>query len=410
MYTKAKFHRGSIVIDYIFQRKCLRYPTGISGIPKDKKYFNKGTLSRLVKDHDHLNLHISNLLSDVDKIIQDYVYENKSNPSVQHVKEKIESRRKVVKIHYDNAIDYYNEFYRTKSNDPIVSQTLKDYKSTQNALMLYESRNGRLTIEKMNSDIFLKDFEKFLSDPFTEKEQKKFRVRGMLNNNTINKRIGCIRTFLFWLENNEKITLSPKVRSYKTSIHKYDPVNVTLTLDELRTLKHLDLKNKEEQLRDVFLFLCLVGMRYSDLLTLTAHDVNDDYVISKDAQKTFKGFRVQMNTDARRIYDKYNGKLNIFSTTEFNRSIKEFLAKYDLLIDKVRILKIYHNNRSYQEITRWKLVGTHTGRRTFINLMVEKNTDISSLMIMTGHVKMDMLLKYFDRNRPAENLTEKIAL
>ena len=51
MYAKAKNHRESIVVDYIFQRKCLRYPTGITGIPKNKKYFNNGKLSSLVDDY-----------------------------------------------------------------------------------------------------------------------------------------------------------------------------------------------------------------------------------------------------------------------------------------------------------------------------------------------------------------------
>jgi len=397
-------------VDYIFQRKCLRYPTGITGIPNNKKYFNKGKLNYLVDDYQELNLHINSLVSSVENIIQNYIFKHKSNPTVQFVRDKIELQGKTTTERFEHLSDYFKQFLEAKAKDPIVPATLKDYKSTFNAISLYEHHYGALTIDKINSPVFLKEFEKFLSASVNEQDQEKFKVRGELNNNTIIKRIGCMRTFLFWLESKELLTLVPGVRKYKSALHKYDPVNVTLSIDELRALKALDLKGEEEFLRDAFIFLCMTGVRYSDLLSLTEHNINDDNVIVKDAQKTFGTFRVKMNEDAQRIYQKYKDELNSLSTTQFNKAIKELLKKYKLLSDSVRLIEIHHNQRTYPIVPRWSKVGTHTGRRTFINLMVENNVDINTLMNMTGHAKIDMLIKYFDRNRKAGNITDKINL
>ena len=117
-----------------------------------------------------------------------------------------------------------------------------------------------------------------------------------------------------------------------------------------------------------------------------------------------------MNDDAQRIYYKYKEQLKSISNVQFNKTIKELFQKYNLLTDKVRLIEIHHNKRTYPVLPRWSQVGSHTGRRTFINLMVANNTDVSSLMNMTGHTKIDMLIKYFDRNRQSKDLTDKINL
>ena len=40
--VSVKNFRGSIVVDYIKDRKYLRYHTGVYNIPNDTKYFNNG--------------------------------------------------------------------------------------------------------------------------------------------------------------------------------------------------------------------------------------------------------------------------------------------------------------------------------------------------------------------------------
>ena len=54
---------------------------------------------------------------------------------------------------------------------------------------------------------------------------------------------------------------------------RYDTDFVTLTMKELEKLSKLPIKEEKfNKIRDVFIFSCLTGLRYSDVINLSANN------------------------------------------------------------------------------------------------------------------------------------------
>jgi integrase len=404
MFAKAKFYRGSIVIDYVYDREHFRVSTGVTKVPtnlfKDEKVLAK------VPDADSKNLMIAVVQKQVEDIIEEYFIANKARPSITYVKEKIKENKQQVKIKHENFNDYYTEFYTSKQQEAIVRDSLKDYKSLEHALLTYDAEKQKLTLEILNSADFFVKFEKFLSDPTPSKE---FRFRGGQSNNTVRKRISSLSTFLKWCEGKGYIKRKFEVENYRTKVKKFKPTIVVLTKEEQEQLKNLDLTGQEEQLRDIMLFLCYTGIRYSDLLTLGKGDCKGGF-ISKDADKTRFRFKVPLNKNSTELLEKYNYNFNIFSTTIFNLLIKDLLEDYSICNYPIEIRDVKYNKIVRTKVTKRTEISSHTGRRSFVARCLQNGFGLSEIMGFTGHKKVDTLLIYVDVFQNQENAEEKFKL
>jgi integrase len=401
MYAQAVVFRNSVVIYYKHKKDAIRISTGITRIPNDIKFFKKGKLTGKVENYIEKNNVISNKLSFINDIIDGYINIYKTKPSTLYVKQKINSKaeeidaqqKKEVKK-WDSFEPFYDNFYKEKEEEALIQASLKDYVSNKNALLIYQRKYGKLTLEHMATSEFLKSFEKFLSQPIKDNLIK--RVKGKLNDNTISKRSSYIRVFLNWAAGKDYITLPAKLTKYKTSVKKFKPTIVIFNDDEIKQLKKLNLKNETDiAIRDYMLILISTGMRYSDLYTLHKDDIQGEF-ITKSSQKTKVRFKVPINAFTKELIEKYNCTFTRFKNQVFNRFIKDLLEANNICCYTIQVNNFVYGKLDSIEKQKYQEIGSHTGRRTFIARCLKHGFSLSDVMGFTGHKKIDTLFVYKD--------------
>lgn len=263
-------------------------------------------------------------------------------------------------------------------------------------------------------------FEKFsalrnhLSDYDKKLSFEKFDEEGIANlvdflgkkgmkNSTINKQLGFLRWFLRWCyekgyhHNHTFEYFKPKLKNAPKQV-------IFLTEKELEQLETLAIPQKYASLgvvRDVFLFCCYTGLRYSDVYNLTWEDIHHGK-IEIVTIKTADRIQIEFNRKSQAIIDKYtdvhlpNKKVfPVISNQKMNKYLHELckLAKIDTLIKSTH----YEGNKRIDDVQpKYELVGTHCGRRTFICMALSKGIPPTVVMKWTGHSDYKAMKPYID--------------
>ncbi len=227
-------------------------------------------------------------------------------------------------------------------------------------------------------------------------------TRGM-RNSTIGKQIGFLKWFLRWafkkgyISNNAFDSFKPKLKTTQKKV-------IFLTSAELTKLREYKLPKSGqylEKVRDVFLFCCFTGLRYSDVANLRRTDIFDTY-ITLTTVKTADSLTIELNDHSRAILDKYkdipfegNKALPIISNQKMNDYLKE-LCKLAEIDDPVRET-YYKGNERIDDVTpKYELIGTHAGRRTFICNALALGIPAQVVMKWTGHSDYKAMKPYID--------------
>ena len=164
---------------------------------------------------------------------------------------------------------------------------------------------------------------------------------------------------------------------------------VYLTRDELQRVMELDLTAHAYlgRVRDVFLFCCFSGLRYSDVAKLRRGDIHGDY-IKVVTKKTSDSLTIELNDVTKAIISKYadNGDsvLPVISNQKMNNYLKEIgrLAHVDEPVKKVWWVR---NQRYESTQPKWEALTTHCGRKTFVVTALSLNIASEVIMKWTGH-------------------------
>lgn len=130
-------------------------------------------------------------------------------------------------------------------------------------------------------------------------------------------------------------------------------------------------KQALERVRDIFLFQCFTGLRYSDVFNLRRSDIKGDH-IEVTTVKTSDSLIIELNNHSKAILDKYKDVafeddkvLPVITNQKMNDYLKE-LAEMAGIDEPVR-QTYYKGNERIDDVTpKYALLGTHAGRRTFI--------------------------------------------
>ena len=245
-------------------------------------------------------------------------------------------------------------------------------------------------------------FEFFNEEGLTEYVQYLREVREM-RNSTIGKQLSFLKWFLRWSfkqgmhSNNAYDTFKPKLKDTQKKI-------IFLTWEELNRLREFKIpptKQALERVRDVFLFQCFTGLRYSDVFNLRRSDIKGDY-IEVTTVKTSDSLIIELNDHSRAIFEKYkdvefeNDKaLPVITNQKMNDYLKE-LAELAEINEPVR-QTYYKGNERIDEVTpKYALLGTHAGRRTFICNTLALGIPPQVVMKWTGHSDYKAMKPYID--------------
>ena len=227
-------------------------------------------------------------------------------------------------------------------------------------------------------------------------------VEGLRNTSTM-KQIAYLKWFLRWSfkkgynQNMAYDSFKPKLKNTPKKV-------IFLTWEELNRLKDYKIpptKQYLERVRDVFLFCCFSGLRYSDVYNLKRSDIKPDH-IEVTTVKTADSLIIELNNHSKAILDKYKGvhfedhkALPVISNQKMNDYLKE-LGELAEINDPVRETYYKGNERIDTVTPKYALLGTHAGRRTFICNALALGIPAQVVMKWTGHSDYKAMKPYID--------------
>lgn len=256
-----------------------------------------------------------------------------------------------------------------------------------------------VTPRKSTPNAFYKVFdEKGLNDYVTYLSDVK-----EMRNSTIGKQLSFLKWFLRWAfkkglhQNNAYDSYKPKLKNTQKKI-------IFLTWEELNKLREFEIpaaKQALDRVRDVFLFQCFTGLRYSDVFNLRRSDIKGDH-IEVTTVKTSDSLIIELNKHSKAILDKYKDVafeddkvLPVITNQKMNDYLKE-LAELAGIDEPVR-QTYYRGNERIDEVTpKYALLGTHAGRRTFICNALALGIPPQVVMKWTGHSDYKAMKPYID--------------
>ena len=293
----------------------------------------------------------------------------------ENIKGKKKAPKKEIKrsIHEDFK-DFLNEVKLTKT-----SWTWKQYVTCYNHISRFEIEKAyKLSYDTLDFN-FYHSFVQYL---YTEHK---------LLNNSVGSVMKSLKVFLNWATDKQ---LNTNQIFKKFKVFKEESEAVSLTEAELMKMYNaIDLSPCYMAVRDFFCFSCFTGLRFSDIYSFKETSIKVDYIEVK-TEKTRQFIRIPLNKYAQEILARNGGKLpKPISNQKMNYYLKE-IAKSCGINDIVRITK-YRGVQKVETIEpKYNLIVTHTARRTFVTLSLEKGMRAETVMSITGHKDYHTFKKY----------------
>lgn len=304
---------------------------------------------------------------------------------------------------------YYQEFVEVKAMTN-KKGTLREYNNVFGALKEFnEKHRYKLTFEKIDMN-FYNRFLKYLTE-----ERKNIQSGEIgLRNDTIGKYIATIKMFMQWaFEMGYHKNIIFQSRSFNPYPFRRDKKHrqqsakveiVTINREELKTLENTDFSKNErmERVRDLFLFGCYTGQRWSDIENYKPEDIVDN-AWQFEAHKTGKYTRVPFVgfcAPALNVLRKYDYQLPKITNQEFNRVLKKVFEKAGL--NREVTVKRYIGQRELK-ISKplYEFASSHMARRTAVTMLLESGMSMLMVMKLTNHSDTRTLLKYENAGQDA---------
>ena len=359
----------------------------------DKQRVRNGCTNKLKQSASEINDSLLGYYTEVQEIFKKFEVEE-IMPTPEQIKEAFNALHKPIeevkpRKSTPNAFyKVFDEFVRDcgRQND-WTDSTYEKFAAVKNHLMNF--RDG-LTFDFFDEK-GLNDYVTYLRD-----------VKEM-RNSTIGKQLSFLKWFLRWAfkkglhQNNAYDSYKPKLKSTQKKI-------IFLTWEELNKLREFEIpaaKQALDRVRDVFLFQCFTGLRYSDVFNLRRSDIKGDH-IEVTTVKTSDSLIIELNNHSKAILDKYKDVafeddkvLPVITNQKMNDYLKE-LAKLAGIDEPVR-QTYYRGNERIDEVTpKYALLGTHAGRRTFICNALALGIPPQVVMKWTGHSDYKAMKPYID--------------
>ena len=380
-----------------FASKRIEFTTGYridaEKWDSDKQRVRNGCTNKLKQSASEINDSLLGYYTEVQEIFKKFEVEE-IMPTPEQIKEAFNALHKPIeevkqRKSTPNAFyKVFDEFVRDcgRQND-WTDSTYEKFAAVKNHLMNF--RDG-LTFDFFDEK-GLNDYVTYLRD-----------VKEM-RNSTIGKQLSFLKWFLRWAfkkgvhQNNAYDSYKPKLKSTQKKI-------IFLTWEELNKLREFEIpaaKQALDRVRDVFLFQCFTGLRYSDVFNLRRSDIKGDH-IEVTTVKTSDSLIIELNKHSKAILDKYKDVafeddkvLPVITNQKMNDYLKE-LAELAGIDEPVR-QTYYRGNERIDEVTpKYALLGTHAGRRTFICNALALGIPPQVVMKWTGHSDYKAMKPYID--------------
>jgi site-specific recombinase XerD len=183
------------------------------------------------------------------------------------------------------------------------------------------------------------------------------------------------------------------LRTHKTKVlKKRNPNVIYLTKNELLDLMAVELTNKVEQrVRDRFVLMSLLGVRWSDS-TISKADIEDGH-LRITTEKTDTEVMIPISPPAMEILERYNFTIPVYQSQYFNIIIKKVCARVPSLNRPIWYKEYRGVNKAEKtEKPKYETISTHVARKTFINLALLKGINPVALAGVVGHEGTELIM------------------
>ena len=399
------------------KNKYFKYSTGKSIHPDDwssETYSPKPKRGGAGKELKQLTLHLNKYT----KLLEDTIRKAEDD-NISLTKEylknvfDLEFKNKPIAVSSKalSLPDVIQEFIDAKNKSRGMSQTWNDkYVNLKNKISFYDIyKQSQTRFEEINDDWiqaycgFLRELYLFLNDKsylkkcndYIAQQEKAVKLpKQPYNDNTLNRHINYLFTFLKWSQGKHHNLDLDKI---KNPIDDFQPEDVHLTLEEIKRLEEIELDNPaQERVRDVFLIGIYSGQRYSDYSIFEKEDVvetpDGDMIIKKSEKMEDFSF-IPIHPKLRKLLVKYNWNLPSISSQKFNPHIQAVCRKIKM-VDNIKTINYIGDKKIIDYKQKCDMVTSHTARRTFITISAEQGMPDHVIMKITGIKDVDTLKKY----------------
>ncbi|MDX9694211.1 MAG: tyrosine-type recombinase/integrase [Bacteroidales bacterium] len=394
---KDKEAEKETLIFLTFNHKKLRFKYSV-GEKINPKAWDESIERPIYDKKNKTTQNISKLLDDIqnefDQVLFSFKYQHKTI-SKDELKFELDKRlnRGTKRKETVTLMSYLESFIKDCENGKRLTPkglkykewTIKGYKTTQFHLTEFQKNtNKKLDFDNITID-FYDDFINYFQG-------------NKAATNTIGKHIKNLKSILKNAK-EEKLHSNTEFERKKFKII-YEVVDkIYLTENELSNLYNLDLnKNKSfDRARDLFILACYTGLRFSDLSKITKDRINENdkgTFLTINTEKTSEKVVIPLKSIVLSILRKYdyeiprvitNQKLNdyikdIAELAGINEIVESKITKGGLLVTK--------------QYKKFKLITTHTARRSFATNLYLAGIPTISIMKITGHRTEKSFLKY----------------
>tara|TARA_R110002096_G_scaffold433220_1_gene651557 strand:- start:399 stop:1643 length:1245 start_codon:yes stop_codon:yes gene_type:complete len=356
-------------------KKRVTYFTTSKNI--DDKYWDAKNqqIKRSYPGSDRFNILIKKIRQRVEDIANGILIEGDDPmPNIvkqQYQEKKDEQNKKTQYTFFEYANKYIEDSKKHKKHG-----TIKTYTKTINKLHQYE-KYARVHLDWHNIDIdFYYDFIEYYT-----------QVLGFTNNG-FGGLIKVIKAILNDATekgyNTHNGHLNKGFKAIKEEVN-----NIYLSDEELQRIIDLNLSYDKqlERVRDLFIVGCYTGLRFSDFSQIKKESFIGN-ILQIKTLKTGQWVKIPVMQQVLDVIAKYedqpNGLPKSCQNQTMNKHLKEIgrKAKIDEMILKIR-------NRGKQRIEtsipKYKLISTHTARRSFATNMFKRGVPSRVIMAVTGH-------------------------
>ncbi len=251
--------------------------------------------------------------------------------------------------------------------------SLQVYRTVRRRLAEYESY-AKTKVTFTNVDYaFFEAFQAYLYDAHD------------LNSITVAKQLSTLKTFLNYAQ-KRGLQVNPNYKAFRIE-RDTDLEVIALTQDEFNTLWDMDLTGKPRlaAIRDVFMFSCVTGMRFSDLEQLNWNQVKADY-IQQTVTKTKAKLKIPLNQYSRAILARYEDcprPLPIISNQKSNDALHD-LCEEAGFNEMIEIVRMKGNRVEKNTYPKHQLISMHSGRKSFASLSLKKGMNAQNVMKIGG--------------------------
>ena len=223
-------------------------------------------------------------------------------------------------------------------------------------------------------------------------------VKRGYNSNSIRSKYRYLHWFLKWAYRNDLCDDDFERYKFKLKVvSNRERLVVFLTIDELLAIKNHNTEPASVLCKDIFLFQCFTGLRYSDVIRIKNTDIRDG-TLTILTQKNGMLLTNKLNNYAIEIASKYHNK---FGDTLFpyvsDGTINVHIRKIcrEVGIDEI-VTKYEYRNHQRMEITgpKWMFVSTHVGRKSFVVNSLDFGLTATQVVAYTGHSTIQAMQPY----------------